>query len=236
MNRLLIVLLMLISFGIKAQTVLLEQHVDEDTLKENYGPNLKHFMYTYISYGLVAGSSGKAGLPVKYGSAGEIVWGFRYKHKLSEIFSCGLGLNYSAQYYPLKQDSSKVYPTNVHHKKERYAFNNIGADLFARINFDKKRGNMVGTYLDLGGTLDWPFLLKHYTKVQNPSGSASKYTETTNTGLFYANPVNYGASIKFGYKSIAVYAKYRISDVFKASYGIPELPRFLFGIELGTIN
>ncbi|MBL4623733.1 MAG: hypothetical protein JKY42_01110 [Flavobacteriales bacterium] len=230
------ILIMAISCIAYTQTVLLEQHVDEDTTRENYGPNLKHYMYTAIRYGLVSGSSDVVGLPVKYGNASEITWGIKYKNRLSDLFSWGLGINYSAQYFPLKQDSSKIYPNSILHDKERFTFNNLGADLFARINFDNRRGNVIGTYIDLGGYLDWVFLTKYYTKDKNPAGSMSKNTEVTQTGLTTTHNFNYGATAKIGYKSIALVAKYRFSDIFISRYDIPEFPRFIFGIEIATIN
>ena len=65
----------------RTQTVLLEQHVDNDTTKENYGPNLKHYLFTAIGFNLVAGKSGAVGMPIEYGNAGEITWGVKYKNR-----------------------------------------------------------------------------------------------------------------------------------------------------------
>ena len=219
-----------------AQTVLLEQHVDEDTTHENYGPNLQHYLYTTVGYGFLAGKSEKSGIPVKYGSAGEVILGGKYKSRLNNVFSLGLGMNYSTSFFPLKQDSSKIYPDKVLHDKERFTFNNLGGDIFARINFDKRRGNVIGSYIDIVGYIDWVFLTKYSTKDKNLSGALSKAKKVTNIGLVTTHNFNYGTSIKLGYKSVALVAKYRISDMFISRYAIPEFPRFMFGIEIGTIN
>ena len=219
-----------------AQTVLLEQHVDNDTTHENYGPNLRHYVYTTVGYGFVAGQSEKSGFPVKYGRAGEIRLTGKYKNRLNDIFSWGFGVHYSTMFFPLKQDSAKKYPDKLLHDKERFTFNNLGGEIFARINFDKRRGNIIGSYIDIGGYIDWVFLTKHYIKDKNLSGSLSKTTEVTNTGLITTHNFNHGISLKLGYKSIALVAKYRISDMFISRYAIPEFPRFMFGIEIGMIN
>ena len=231
-----LIIIVLISVSGTSQTVLLEQHVDSDTTKENYGPNLKHYLFTALGSNFAAGKSSAVGLPIRYGSAGEITWGVKYKNRLNNTFSWGLGINYTAQYFPLEQDSSKTYPNNILHDKERLTFNNLGGDLFARINFNKRRGNVIGTYVDLGGYIDWVFLTKHYTKDKSPSGSISKSIEVTQTGITTVNSFNYGTTAKFGYKSIAFVAKYRWSDMFISQHNIPEFPRFMFGIELGTIK
>ncbi len=115
-NRILVIVFSLFTFTLFAQEPLLEEYVYEDTIRSAYGPNLKHYLYSYVGYALVAGSS-EVGMPVKYGNAGSVIWGLKYKYRLNNTFALGLGLSYTAQYFPLKQDSSKTFPNKVHHEK-----------------------------------------------------------------------------------------------------------------------
>lgn len=228
----------LLAITTKAQTILMEENVNQDTLPKTFGPNLKHYLHSYLSYGLVIGQPKDKGMDVKPGNSSELVWGIRYKNRLSNFLAIGAELNYGIQYFALKQDSSKIFPNNILHKKERFSFNNIGLSGYFRVNFDKKRGNVIGKYMDIGGYANWAFLTKHYTKDANadPETAGSKFVEVTNSRLTYAHPFNYGTTVRVGYKSLALYGKYRISNLFDPNHGFPEPPKFMLGIELGTIN
>ena len=220
------------------QNILLEEIVDADTVPQKFGPNQKNYTHSFLGYGLILGSSEGKGMDVKAGNSNEFITGFRYKRKITNWYAVGLEIAYGVASFHLRQNDEKIYPDTVLHDKEKISLNNFGIQLYQRFNFDK-RGNIIGKYMDVGGYFDWAFLVKHYTKDKHDKPSqhgGAKSTEVTQSGLIYTQPYNYGVSFRVGYNAIAVFGKYRLSDLFKPHHNLPELPRITVGLELGILN
>ena len=100
-----------------------------------------------------------------------------------------------------------------------------------RFNFNNKRGNIMGIYMDLGAAGDWNYSLTHFEK-ETKNGIKSK---TKSRGYDFISPFSYGPVVRFGYNQFAVSAAYRYSNIFEKSANFPELPRFLLGFELSII-
>ena len=225
--------------NLHAQKVLLEQHVQKDSVLPSFGPNLKHFMYFDIGYGFVAGNS-SFGSEIDYGRSTSFLFGLRYKRKISNYYSLGFSLDYFNILYRLKQDSSKILPDKNLHNKEILKTNNFSLEFYNRINFDK-RGNFMGKYIDLGFYGNLPFSSSHQYSDDKIKPNAGK-TKVINTELKYLSTLNYGLSGRIGFNRLVFYATYRLSDIFKKSVGneyvvrFNELPRGLVGIQLGLFQ
>ena len=233
----------LISIGV-AQTVLLEQDVNADTIPKIVGPNLKHFSHLYIGYGFVLGADA-VGSEIKYGSSSDFVYGYRYKRKLSEFYAVGFDIFYHSTTFHLKQDSNKVLPNNILRKhkgeKDKLTFHNLSLGLYNRFNFGK-RGNYIGNFLDLGARVDWPFSVVHFTKdkLNTANDNNGKVVKTKTTGLVYINQIYYNVFARFGFNKFVITASYRLSDLFKEDPELykgydkyPELPLLIVGVEIG---
>jgi len=224
----------LISFACKAQTVMLEQDVIKDTIPDKTGPNLKSFKHFCIGYGFVFGESEGSGATVKSFGSSDFQLGFRYKRRVSNFYALGYEITYRVTAYKLKQDSSKRFPNKILHEKEKFSQNNLGLSLYNRFNFGK-RGNYVGNFIDIGAYGDWAFSSVVQTKdsygVANAYGA--RFIEQTHGNLIFVNPFNYGGLFRLGFNRYVLFATYRLSDLFKAKYNYPELPRITAGVQFG---
>lgn len=229
-------------FGGWAQTVLLEQDVNADTVPPSSGPNMKNYTHSYFRYGFVAGQPDSAGADIKPGYSNEFAFGVRYKRRITNFYSLGFDVFYNNINYHLKQDSSKIFPNPVLHKKEKLAYNNFGIELYNRINFGK-RGNIIGNFVDIGGYGEWGFSIKHFYRDELAvAQTGASMIEVTNKRLLYTNNLNYGAVVRIGINRYAFYGKYRVSDIIKSGYlsqtglNYPEFPRIIVGIEIGLLK
>ena len=83
--------LLLFTFIAKAQTVLLEEDVNSDTIKKTVGPNLRNYHHLYISYGMMADKSEK-GADINYGKSSTLEVGYRYKLRVTNHYAIGTDL------------------------------------------------------------------------------------------------------------------------------------------------
>ena len=224
-----------LSTYVAGQDVLLEEDVKADTIKKTVGPNLKHFTHLYLDLGFIAGKSETEGADINYGKSYTFSVGYRYKRKISNFYAIGFDINYYLMSYNLKQENSKILPNDSLHNKEKLIFNNLGLELYNRFNFGK-RGNYIGTFIDIGAYGNWAYKVKHYTKdeLDNADINNAKINEVTNTGLVYPEELNYGVKARIGINRFVLSATYRLSDLFKEKYSYyPELPRLSVGLQIG---
>lgn len=215
-----------------AQEILLEETVKNDTTPDKYGPNMRHFFHSWIGFGLLLGEN-KMGSEIEMGKSTSFSFGFRYKRKLGNFYAIGADLNYTLSSYRIKQDSAKILPNITLHNKEHLNLYTFDLNLYNRLNF-QKRGNQIGKYLDLGAYGNVAFIKTHITYDKGLVPDAGR-TMVTNSNLKYTNLLNYGVSARLGINKLALYANYRLSDLFKATAlnaKFPELPRITTGIQL----
>jgi len=225
------------AIGAFAQQPVIFEDVNADTLLGEDGPNSKNFWHGYTSYNLAALPTEGEGGDVVIGPSGLYVIGVRYKRKLTNWLAMGASLNVSSVNYRLKQDSlTKILPNNIIHKKENIHLNSLNLEPYIRINFGK-RGNTLGTFIDVGGYGEWVYGSRHSTRdkheVANSSGAS--ITESDHKGLVWLEPFNYGASLRIGWKQFSLYGRYRFSNMIKSNSVYPELPRLFVGFELALI-
>lgn len=218
-----------------AQEVLLDVNVNADTVPKKFGPNMKNYTYSFISYGLVLGKSDSTGMESRMWRSNEFIAGIRYKYKISNHVALGTSIYYGLINYHIVQDD-KLFPEPSRYNKEKFIYNNFGGDAYLRLNFGK-RGNRVGNFIDFGGYGDWGFSIKHYTLVEYPTAvNGIHFFETYRYGLDYTNPVNYGGLIRIGLNRFVFYGKYRLSNLFNTTVRYPELPRIIAGVEIGLFK
>jgi len=213
-----------------AQEVLLHQDVTQDTITPTFGPNYRHFLHSFMAYGTVLGGTEGAGTKIRYGNSGDFLFGIRYKYRVTNFFSFGADAYYRSLFYSIHQDKLKTFPDKVVNDTERLTFHNLSAGLYMRFNLEKKRGNRVGNFIDLGAYSEWTFRLSQFTKNKLPDG---RVVRSTTTGLDYFNALNYGAMARLGFNRWIFFASWRFSDLFKANKNLPELPRLTVGIQVG---
>ncbi|MFC7668693.1 hypothetical protein ACFQT0_15925 [Hymenobacter humi] len=215
----------------RAQQVLVQADVADDTVKTAFGPNRSYFGHAYVGYGLVAGPAGRgAGLRYGLGSS-ELRAGGRLKFRLTQAVALNLDLGYAYQRYELAQNAQKTVPTPALHRRERLGLHQLYSEASLRLNAGR-RGNAVGSYLDLLAGGGWVAGTQHTTEDEPGPGVGS--VETTERGLPYLRRWTGSVGARLGIDRYALVGRYRLSAAFGEGYAAwPELPRWLLGVEVG---
>lgn len=215
----------------QAQQVLVHANVADDTVKTSFGPNRRYFGHVYVGYGLVAGAAGP-GAAVHTGlNSAEVRAGGRLKYRLNQALALNLDLGYAYLRYDLEQNGQKLIPAPIQHRSEGFGLHQIYSEASLRLNVGR-RGNAVGSYLDLLAGGGWVAATNHTTEDDPAPGVRS--VETTEHGLPYLRHWTGGVGARLGFDRYALTARYRRSSAFTAEYAAwPELPRWLLGIEIG---
>ncbi|MCI1187419.1 hypothetical protein MON38_08300 [Hymenobacter sp. DH14] len=215
----------------QAQQVLVQANVADDTVKTTFGPNRRWFGHGYVALGLVAGPA-EAGARLRDGLTSlEARVGGRLKLRLSQsVALCG-DLAYAFLRYDLAQEAGKLVPAPTLHQRESLALHQVVSEVALRLNFGR-RGNAVGSYLDLLAGGSWAAATRHRTEDVPAPGIGS--VETTESGLPYLRRFGGSAGARLGFDRYALAARYRFSPAFASSYAAwPELPRWVIGVEVG---
>ena len=212
---------------------LLNEEVDYD-FSSDFGPNEENYFHSFYGIGLVAGPS-DTGVHLNYGVSYLTVGGLRYKRKLSGMFAVCLEIggrygefNISQPHRNYFLDTTFWHKSSVNHRREKMTSYGLDAGGALRINFDPKRGNYMGRYLDLGANGSFVLTRTYITVDDLPEARLrSKFT-----GFPYINPFQYELTGKLGFNVLALFVRYRMSNFFKEQYHFPEFARIVVGLEL----
>ena len=224
----LFLLMLLCSFSLSAQTVLLEIDTHEQQKKVDFGPNMKKFSHLTFHFGALA-SKDRLGAKIIYGSSINLSLGIRKKFRISGIYS--LGYDIDAQYtdYKFKQEKGKRFPDTIFNNvSQRLDYSSISLGFYNRFNFDPSRGNFLGTFLDIGINGAFDYAVKKISKKESENEIQSK---SVLSHLPFVNKVNANAFARFGKGHFSFFSSYRLTKLFKPSYGYPDLPKLILGID-----
>ena len=215
----------------RAQRVLVQATVANDTLRNAFGPNRRWFGHFYVGYGLVAGPAG-TGAAVHYGlPSAELQVGSRLKRRCSQTLALTFDWRYAYRRYALVQNAQKTVPTPAQHRSESLGLHQLQPEIGLRLNTGR-RGNVVGHYLDLLAWGSWAFATNHATEADPLPGA--KTLDTTETGLAYLPTFGAGTGARLGVDRYALTARYRLTPAWAADYAAwPDLPRWTLGLEIG---
>jgi len=209
-----------------AQSVVLEDNVKADTLIPSFGKNRLFYMHNTIGYGVnFLNQSGV--YETELSGSGNFMFGYTFKWKANNLLAFGFDLMWNTYDYKLKQDDNKLFPDSLKHEKQKIIFSDIAVSPFIRINFDKKRGDFLGYYLDLGGYGAYHLSRKLYTKDVLSTDEISKSYINKYHAL---EKYNYGLYARLGFNSVIVFAKYRMSELLIEN-GVNDLPPLTVGLQ-----
>jgi hypothetical protein len=220
-----------------AQDVVLDQKPDEG-LKSRFGPNKDYFMQFTMGFGTLIGASGK-NLSYNDLRSNDLRAGIKFKRKISGLLSFWLEPEYHYAAYNINQSGPKITDTlfrasiPTKHEKERFATEGILVNGFFRFNFDPKRGNFMGYYLDLGAGVDFILDPEYLAIDKEPNGSTLR---SSYSNIPYMNTIGYNATAKIGINWLAFTFNYRLTSLFKSRYNIPEPPAITVGIEVNPYS
>jgi hypothetical protein len=220
-------LFLLISYGY-GQTVIIAENVGKLNGESDFGMNRKHYAHSFLSVLFVAGPPEQPGAEVLYGKSRSLEFGYRYKRRLSNTFSLGSEITGRRHAFHMKQSDSKTVPNTMRRDSEKLVFLEAGLGLYKRINFGQ-RGNYIGRFVDAGVYASWIFHTRHIYFYEEED---VKYRVRI-TGMNYPASINYGFMARMGFGNWVVKGTYRMSGLFKESSGLPDLPKYAIGIELG---
>ncbi|MBK7174625.1 MAG: outer membrane beta-barrel protein [Bacteroidales bacterium] len=231
MKQLILLCLVIISCTLTAQEVVFSKDVKSDTLRPTKGPNLKKFSHQYLGISFPTYTNEELNYTQPFSSM-VVDYGIRYKRRLNNTFAMGMDLSVNWAGYRIKQKEGKSVPDSAINKKEKFQVNSLTPALYFRINVGR-RGNVIGNYLDLGayGSLNWKTAHKTTNKNEN-----DEMVRVSTSRLSYMENYSYGVLARIGINRLAISARYRLSDLFIASSGFPELPRLTAGIEFGLFK
>jgi hypothetical protein len=215
----------------QAQQVLVQGNVAEDTVKNSFGPNRHYFGHLYVGYGLLAGPAAPGGA-IRYGlRSAELRGGGRLKIRFSQALAATVDLGYGYLRYDLAQNGQKLLPSPALHRRETLGLHRLYSEVGLRLNYGR-RGNAVGSYLDLLASGGWVAGTSRTTEDDPGPGIGS--VETTEHGLPYLRRWTTGVGARLGFDRYALTARYRTSAAFAREYAAwPELPRWVLGVEIG---
>ncbi len=218
------------------QTVLISDFTPDDfsNIDGNFGPNRKYYIYNYLGGGIKSSLVKKLNedfISLKLGS--ELNFGTRYRIGFGRVFAIIYDLQLNSSWNKINLKENPVIPISVINlKKVSYIYHQIGNSISTQFNFNPKRGNRLGTYLDLGVFGSYIYSNKFRYKLE--LADLSDNTVVTIKKMEYFNKFIYGLIGRIGKEKFIFYGKFRLSDLFnnETSFTSPELPRFTLGMEL----
>lgn len=213
----------------QAQQVLLQTDVANDTVPARTGPNRRYFGHFYAGYALALGADG---LGVKHGfGSSELQLGGRLKRRLGPAFALNADLRYAYLRYAL-QDGTRPAPFAGPHDTESLSYHQLQGEASLRLNPGRRRGNVVGRYLDLlayGG----PALAANYT-TSDPAPGGGRLEVVAHQPSYLARWQG-GVGARLGSNSLALVGRYRLSEALRTAgpAPLPEPPRWVVGLEIG---
>lgn len=194
------------------QTVVIERDQAWDTTRRKFGKNEKNFIAATVGVGFFVDAP-TDGAPVEFFNTSKFRGALSYKRKISGLLAFGTDLAFNLAWYRFKQEDGKRQPVSARLEKEFYIVPDLALQPFLRVNFDPKRGNNLGEYLDLGVGAHVPFLYR-YIQRYDDSGSQQEVKAST-LKIPYFKSTYFTAQARLGFRWIALYGSYRLTDVFR---------------------
>lgn len=185
-----------------------------------YGPNAGFYFQPFIAKSFVAESS-PSNYDMKYMTSGSFTIGLRYKQNITKWFALGLNVDYTRTKIGLKDFSAFVNTNQASLIKynESFLIKSFTGEIYERIRLIPAGMTGLGLFWDCGfyGSYISKSTFDLFYKTENVrANSSEKYDKN--------NKWQYGISSRIGYGLVAVYGRYRLSDlILDNQYFIPRL-------------
>ncbi|MVN75570.1 hypothetical protein GO988_04450 [Hymenobacter sp. HMF4947] len=213
----------------RAQQVLLQTDVANDTVPARTGPNRRYFGHFYAGNALALGADG---LGIKHGfSSSELQLGGRLKRRLGPALALNADLRYAYLRYTLATGDARPAPFALPHDTETLSYHQLQGEASLRFN-PGRRGNVVGRYVDLLAYGGRALAAIHATDDPSPNGGR---LEVIDHEPRYLARWQGGVGARVGSNALALVGRYRLSDALRPAgpAALPEPPRWVLGLEIG---
>lgn len=237
-TRIAILLLLIITSFIPgiAQKILLEESPGVTNTKDNWGPNRKHYIQT-TAYNLQFLPIGEDLIDLRI--AQNQAWGImvQYKRRLNSVFSLVAAAVYNTDRFSFKTDQASIINMNEEYNKEFLKMQTLGYNERIRLNLNKRRGNHLGKYIDLGFFSEYLIMSRHIGHIPaNKSVDGFKNTKIIESGLDYLNPFQYGVIVQFGIDNLGIYYKGKLSKWIADNTIAGNLPVHQIGLNYAIMH
>lgn len=225
---LLVALLFCTCLGAQGQRVVISEDLRTRDEVPEFGMNRKHYRHFYTGFHFAAGESDGPGARIRYGRSWAFDYGMRYKRRFNNTFSAGYDAALKRTAFFIRQEEGKLVPDPFIHDREKLVFLTGELGLYKRVNYGR-RGDHMGRFIDVGAYGAWHFNVRHVTF----DTSGNERIRTRRVGMEYPEPLGYGLLARIGFNNVVLKGTYRLSDMFREDSGLPDLPRFTVGLEMG---
>ncbi len=227
MKSIFVVFLILWGCMLHAQTEIISEVVKPvDSIRPASGANGKHHLSSFVGFHFVIPIPGDDLAPVLPGVSNGWRIGWMSRYRFTGMLSGGYMLDFNTLSYRYEQTDLKTFPDTFFHDDQSMGIASFGTGLFMRLNFDPKRGNVLGRYIDAGGYVDWNF--SRYVRTRDHN-DLDEVVKVRTSRLTFAERYQYGVYGAIGIGKFNIYARYRLSDLIKPPYSSAETPRLHVG-------
>lgn len=231
----LLVCLVLAPASLIAQNVILEETVPDSSETRAMGHNRRHSLMGLIGAGSIFGETGQ--VPIRSGLSHYYQMGLVYKLKATGLLSFTLEATFRREAF-LRGELEDISTPTDEVKTARYNLNLVQPALGIRFNFDPKRGNILGSFLEIGGG---PSILLMSTyasrnRITRPDGQGGTYNQTLRSRygpLRGFESMQWVAQARYGRGRFMLVAMYRLTPIVDADQlSTLELPAISAGLQI----
>ncbi|MDP2423543.1 MAG: hypothetical protein Q8M23_04280, partial [Bacteroidales bacterium] len=177
--------IIILATPISGQQILISEDLRGDTMVPKFGMNRKNFGHFYSGFHGFAGSAESLADSLNYTTSWAFDCGYRYKRRFSQVLSAGIEWQIKRLSYSTRQWDKLHTSAATKVDKQKLVFLQTGLSFYQRFNYDKRRGDYVGRYFDVGVYGDWSFNIRHEYFYRNRAGAKVRIRES---GLDFIQP------------------------------------------------
>lgn len=228
-------LLLLFGITVFGQAVVISKENTQQKYEETkWGPNRSAFGYWQFNYGLPIPVTVDNNL--KIASSSQLNFGYTIQKKLLSFSDVLFNLSYHNLSYRYNDATVENLGTVMNWDKYFAFQNGIEGGLALRFHLSPRRGNFLGTFVDIGLNASYNISSGFLKKDKDKGEGIRTQVRDKENAAFEA--LSYGPGIVIGRNQIAAFAKYNISNVMSdnADNAFPDLPHLVFGIQLNLFS
>lgn len=214
------------------QEVILFEQMQSPNDRKKFCKNCQFFAHPTLSSRFYSTLNKEKEIKVRLYSSSSYTFGVRSIFKISQYIATGIDLNFDRTRFSIDQNSENDLIDTIETTKHNIYFFSLASGLFLRFNFDRRRGNYIGHFIDLGYRGGVNFLAQRM--IAGKLNNGMKYR------LWYRqfediNPYQRAFYLRFGLNNISIILQYqqtRWLDWNKEK----NFPNFSAGLEFGILQ